>query len=231
MKVLVIIISHEMRTTDLPNIEILNNYMKDSGNIVEYGIVSSTNDFSNYEGILNFKYKLICPNRQLTKLCKFITTFRDEFDYDWYIKIRPDIRLLEQIVFPGLDRHAINARAREYEGPFYVTNGLSIPFINGIQPVKYNPVEISIVLDDQVFIFHNTIINNFSEFNSSSLQHEWVHTAYWKSHNIGLKIIGLDVLFTKYNWQTSDLSPKRIGFYTSGNLINNVPSTLRLARV
>jgi hypothetical protein len=84
-----------------------------------------------------------------------------------------------------------------------------------------------------LFIFHNTIINNFSEFSSASLEEEWDHTKYWKSRSIRLKIIGLDVLLTKYNWRTADLNvsaPKRIGFYTSSNLINNVPSGLRLAR-
>lgn len=212
MRVLVCIVSHEMNSRDIPNIQILDKYTKESGNTVEYAGISSKDDFSNFEDVIQFKYKFICLDRQLTKLCKFIDKFRSSFDYDWYIKTRPDIRLLQHIDFSILNPEAINARTREYEGPKSIKYGISIPH-DRIQPrpFKYNLINKHLILDDQIYMFHHTVINKFnSSMIPSSIEIEWDHTAYWNLLNIPLNIIGINVLFTKYNWVSGDLVPKRI---------------------
>jgi hypothetical protein len=84
---------------------------------VEYCGISNQNDFHTYEAIIPFKYTLINTKQQFSKLCDFITDYKSELDYDWYMKIRPDINLLEQIPFNTLLDRAINARARVYFGP------------------------------------------------------------------------------------------------------------------
>ena len=210
MKVLVCIVSHEMNSRDIHNIQILDKYMKESGNIVEYAGISSKDDFSNFEDVIQFKYKFICLDKQLTKICKFIDNFRSSFNYDWYVKIRPDIRLLQQIDFSILNPKAINARAREYEGPKSIKYGISIPH-DRIQPrpFRYHIINKRVILDDQIFMFHHTVINKFnSSLIPSSIEIEWDHTAYWNILNIPLNIIGINVLFTKYNWVSGDLDVK-----------------------
>ena len=59
MRVLVIIVSHEM-SGSLPNIRILKQFMDQSGHTVDYAGISSRTDFSNFEHILPFKYKFTC---------------------------------------------------------------------------------------------------------------------------------------------------------------------------
>jgi hypothetical protein len=232
MKVLVIIISHEMNSSFLSNITILDKFMKDSGNTVDYAGISSTNDFGNFEGILEFKYKFICQDKQLTKLCKFITNFRNFLDYDWYLKTRPEIKLLDQIDFSQLDSTAMNARARNYKGPRYIKFGSSVPSNFPAHMSIYSPVEEIVILDDQIYMFHNTLISKgcFDKvpmIENMFLENEWYHTEYWKSQNIPLKVVGIHVVFNKYSESESlDLTPKRIGFYTNGKLINNVPPAL-----
>ena len=211
MRVLVCIVSHEMHLRDLLNIQILDKYMKESGNTVEYAGISSKDDFSTFEDVIQFKYKFICLDKQLTKLCKFIDKFRPSFNYDWYIKIRPDIRLLQQINFSILNPQAINARTREYEGPISIKYGISIPHGNILsRPFRYHPVKKQVVLDDQIYMFHHTVINKFDvRLIPSSTEIEWHHTAYWNLLKIPLNIIGINVLFTKYGWLSGDLGTKR----------------------
>jgi hypothetical protein len=211
MKVLVCIVSHEMNSRDLLNIQILDKYMKESGNTVEYAGISSKDDFSTFEDVIQFKYKFICLDRQLTKLCKFIDKFRPDLNYDWYIKIRPDIRLLQQIDFSSLNPQAINARTREYEGPKSIKYATSVPDDILLEPraFRHNFVKKLVTLDDQIYIFHNTVIKKFDvRLIPSSIEIEWQHTAYWNLLNIPLNIIGINVLFTKNNWTSGNLGPK-----------------------
>jgi hypothetical protein len=214
MRVLVIIISHELNGL-LDNIQILKQFMDQSGHTVDYAAVSSGTDFSNYEHILPFKYKFTCYYKQLTKICKFIQKFKAELDYDWYIKTRPEIKLLEPIVFSRMMPGAINARARFYVGNRYIKNGLSIPsnlprFIG----VVYSSSKEEFVLDDQLYIFDHSIISGaYFEGEDSklynSLENEWFHTKYWKTQNTPLNIIGLNLLFTKAFYQSDDILPKK----------------------
>ena len=102
MKILVIICGHEMSLEHIPNIEILHQYISQDNIDVEYCGISNNNDFINYEHIISFRYKIINESRQFMKVCDFITNYKHELSYDWYIKFRPDIRLLEPIIFTPL---------------------------------------------------------------------------------------------------------------------------------
>ena len=226
MKILVIISSHEMNIKHLPNIQILKEYLKDYN--VSYCGISNTNDFNNYESVIQFKYKITNPAKQLSKMCDFITYFKDKLTkkYDWYIKYRPDIKLLEPINFDILSTIAINARSRVYNGPKQLIYGMSI---NGIGPWQnigccfYNKVEKDIVLDDQFYIFHKNVIYNggFETFNPKNVnnwynvdnkfmpwEHEWFHTNCWKSRNVELNIIGIQLFFTKFNSYSGHINPQ-----------------------
>lgn len=174
----------------------------------------SYDDFKNYENIINFKYKMINPKMQVSKMLDFLTLYLNELDYDWYCKTRPDIKLLENINFDILDTNAVNARTIEYQGPKKIKYGSSL---NGegnhkytTNYNKYQENETSIILDDQFYIFHHNI--NLSKLNSESYkkcpskchrQAEWFFTDLLKLLNINLNPIGIYLDFTKYGEQKS----------------------------
>jgi hypothetical protein len=213
MKLLIIIMSHEMNNIYLSNIQIMQDYFKEYNNIVDYCGISNSNDFNNYENIISFKYKIINNKKQLGKICDFITQYKHELDYDWYIKIRPDIQMLESINFDILCDTAVNARARVYRGPKKIKYGMAVngkgPFEN-IGDCFYDEEEKEIILDDQFYIFHQNVINlgGFESFEPQNqinwfiptnnmynlVEHEWVHSCCWVSRNISLNIIGINLL-------------------------------------
>lgn len=206
MKVLIIICGDTFHVNDSDNIKILNDYINSSNIEVDYCGISSNNDFSNYEHVISFKYKILNTSYQLTKICDFITDYKSELDYDWYIKIRPDIKLLENINFHMLSENSINARARVYNGPFQIKYGMSV---NGegcwsnIGQRQYADTEHNIILDDQLYIFHKNVIENngFDKIdkNNRGHQHETFHTEIFNDRKIPLNVIGIYVCFTKYN--------------------------------
>ena len=232
MKVLVIISSHQINKNDFENIRVLNDFMLKTPNITfDYAGISSTDDFSNVEDIISFKYKSINSKFQFRKISDFISDNKENLDYDWYIKVRPDIKLLEAINFNNLSDIAINARTRKYRGPKRIKYGMSI---NGPGPYReigdcsYEADENEIILDDQIFIFHKNVIDlgAFNKLEESLLENkwrgtslwsfiykdtdfwenEWLHTTIWKMRNIPLNVIGLNVLLTKYGCYSGDLN-------------------------
>ena len=92
MKLLIIISSHELHINWSDNIKILNDYAKLLNIEVDYCGISNQDNFHNYEDIIKFKYKIINTKQQFSKLCDFITDYKSEMDYDWYMKIRPDMK-------------------------------------------------------------------------------------------------------------------------------------------
>ena len=235
MKILVIICSDKMSQEHIPNIEILHQYLSQDDTEVEYCGISNNNDFINYEHIISFRYKMINESRQFMKVCDFITNYKNELSYDWYIKYRPDVRLLEPIIFTSLSTTAINARARVYCGPKRIKYGMSI---NGegiwrhVGCCSYNDTENNIVLDDQIYLFHHNVIGmgGFDQFVHSgpeheelhrvawnsrtdsgtfiynSIENEWLHTTAWKLRNIPLHVIGIYLEFTKNKTFSGDLN-------------------------
>jgi hypothetical protein len=230
MKILVIICSHEMNPSYCLNIKILNDFLKQNENdIVDYCGISNNNDFNNYQDVITFKYTMINEKRQLSKICDFITRCKNNLDYDWYIKTRPEIKLLESIDFNKLSNTAINARSRVYKGPQKIKYGMSV---NGCGPwknigdcfyVDCDKEQEEIILDDQIYIFHKNIIEfgGFEHIDSLTYkkainmcnllyslnhnvnfkgEHEWVHTYIWKIRNISLNVIGINALYGKGNF-------------------------------
>ena len=228
MRILVIISSHKLDKAHSNNIKILKQYLKDLD--VDYCGISNENDFHNYEDIIKFKYKIINPKKQLGKMCDFISDH--QLDYDYYMKCRPDVRLLESIDFSNLSKDAIHARARVYCGPREIQYGMSV---NGkgiwynIGDCYYYDIECNVVLDDMLYIFHNNIIKQgaFKKLiNEDSIQtkwfrsrvvrqNEWFHSQIFNERNIKLHVIGINLIFTKNNTYSGDIN------YTKKFMINN----------
>jgi hypothetical protein len=212
MKILIIISSHTMDNSFLPNIIRLSSYFRESQDTVDYCGISSYQDIENYESIIQFKYKYISNKKQLGKICDFITENEDNLNYDWYIKIRPDIMLLEPINFDKLIHSSINARARMYRGIKIIEYGMSI---NG--PGKWKSVgdcfydvnENIEQLDDQLYIFDNNTIKRgaFKPIGDLGKEEEGVHTRVWKSRNIKLNIIGINLHLTTHDIFSGNLDP------------------------
>ena len=210
MKLLVIIAAHSH--TDGTNIKILNEYLiNNSNNQVDYCCISSFNDFNVYDNIISLKYKIINPNLQLSKVCDFITDNKDNLDYDWYIKIRPDIKLLEPINFEVLAKNVINARIRSYTGPKKIKYGNSLNgpgYWRTYNDCFYDESEKNIVLDDVIYIFDNNVVKSggFDKIVSSKIENETIHTDLWQSRNIGLNPIGINLCNMKYNGCSGDVN-------------------------
>jgi len=198
MKLLVLVCSHEMDPQWIDNIILLRDYMIDMD--VDYCGISNQDDFHHYESILSFKYKVINPKRQLIKVCDFISSI--ELNYDWYMKIRPDVKLLEPIPFSILSENAINARARVYFGPRNIPYGMSI---NGegiwkdVGDSHYDEEEHDIVLDSMLFLFHNNLKKAFDPIQPEYDAGEWEQALVFKERNIPVHVIGIHLENTKYN--------------------------------
>ena len=201
MRILVIIVSHEFHERDLNNIRTLSDYMKDHN--VDYAGITNGNMFPIFESVIPFKYKMINFAGQHSKICGFINHFKNMLNYDWYIKIRPDIKMLEPINF-SLLKSAMNARARVYTGTDCIPYGSSIsgpgPWQNiSIKDLSYGKENEEFVLDDQLYIFDDTVIRNggFNFEDTGAYQNEWVFTACLTKNGIPLNIIGINLEFTK----------------------------------
>jgi hypothetical protein len=172
---------------------------------VDYAGISCEDDFSNYEDIITFKYKMINPKLEIDKMCDFIKEYKDTFDYDYFIKTRPEIKLLEQINFDTLCANSINARTRIYNGPRNIPFGSSVGgkgIWEHIKPNSYCYYEHNIVVDSTIYIFDKNVINNggFDKTNFITervVQNEWYSTELWNERNINLNIIGINLIFYK----------------------------------
>jgi hypothetical protein len=98
-------------------------------------------------------------------MCDFITDYKAELDYDWYIKIISDVKLLNLIKlfdFNVLLYDAVNARAITYIGPKQIRHGVSISR-NTRFPGKGDWAgdfcERYIILDLMVIIFHKNVLD------------------------------------------------------------------------
>lgn len=203
---------------------ICKNY---SNCMVDYACISSSYNFDPLEGVLSLKYKEVNPKRQLSKLCDFITKYKEELTYDWFIKTRPEIHLNRVVDLFSLSLNSIHARAREYKGPKKILFGTSTGgsgFHRNDKGSEYSDIEETIVLDDQFYIFHREVIDldAFLPFEPDHVpewyiannimckwEHEWLHSNCWKSRNIQMNVIGIDIVFER-----------ACGAYTSSGNLN-----------
>jgi len=165
---------------------------------VDVACISSSDDFAEYDDILSFKYKIVNPKKQLSKVCDFLSEIPN--DYSWYIKTRPDIEFMAPIDFSKLKTAHINARVRVYKGPRKMKLAASIgrgSYAAWAGDISLGFVE-KMILDDQVYIFSNSIKDIFSQFdyNPASIENEWFHANFWKSKNVQLNMISLNVVFS-----------------------------------
>ena len=178
MKVLVIIISRGMYKKNVNNIKKLKDSF-DKNIQVDYCCISGENDFNNYENVIKLKYKIISKSKQLEKMCEFITDYKDELDYDWFIKFRPELVLNEPIDFSQLKSSSINARVREYKGPLKIKYGcIAFPDserVGGnpnsmINHTTYSKTTERVVLEDMIYIFDRNVIksNGFDKITKSN---------------------------------------------------------------
>lgn len=198
MRILIIFISDSMRQHLLPNIIHFKKYMYELSKYheIDYAGISTIDDFHHYEEYITFKYKMITPKRQLSKMVDFINTYKDEMKYDWYVKMRPENYLMQQLCFHNLCKDSMNARARYYEGSKKILFGSSVePDKVWPYPHTYNTEYENVVLDDIIYFFHQNIIDlgTFQDLSltGEELQCERFHTNIWKSKNIGLNVIGI----------------------------------------
>lgn len=205
MKLLIILSSHIFDKKWCDNIKCLNDFMKKNNDIeFDYCGISNQNDFDIYETIIQFKYKIINTKKQLSKICDFITEYKSQLDYDWYMKIRPEVKLFDIDFFHMLSENAINARARVYNGPKKIKYGMSV---NGegcwknIGDCHYADSEHNIILDDMIYIFHKNIVEKNAFEKMTPLKHEceWEHSSLFNERQIQLNVIGINLCLTKYD--------------------------------
>jgi hypothetical protein len=226
MRILVIFVSGDNLEEYVENITMFRNFIdKNYGDCeVDYACILSSDSFEPLEKIVSLKYKEVNHKRQLSKMCDFITKYKDEFTYDWFIKTRPEIQLNRAVDLSSLSLNSIHARAREYRGPKRILFGNSVGgtgYNKGYKASTYSEKEELVALDDQFYIFHRTVIElgafvpfipeDVAEWyipDNNKQEHEWVHSNCWKSRNIHLNVIGIDILFER----TSDI------YAASGNI-------------
>lgn len=182
---LLIISSHIFDKKYLPNIENLIDKiivpLANNNVNINICLISSNNDFENYEELLKeyIKIKIISKERQYLKLINLFTFLKNNnISYDYYIKIRPEMYLKETIDLNKLqsyDKNGINARVRFYLGP-----EINIPYGSTSPQCKYwkksciyNKDLKTIVPDDQIFVFtHNIGIKAFSNITNEELNNK-----------------------------------------------------------
>ncbi len=215
MKILIIIAGNFFGKEHIENIQILDNYMKQNGTI-EYCGISSNDDFSVFEDTIQFKYKIINGKLQLSKICDFISEYKEILDHDWYMKIRPDIKLLDNISFDLLSENAINSRARIYYGPKRIKYGNAL---NGEGPWKYindcvyRDIEEDIHPDDMLYIFHKNIMKTCA-FDTLPIrpiinrrdEHETFHKNVFTSRGIKMNVIGINLCNTTHGTYSGDVN-------------------------
>jgi len=211
MKILILLINYNNPPSLRENIISLQDFMKKNyyEDEIDYACVSSFDDFYIYEDILTFKYKMINKKKQFNKMCDFLSKYKNEMNYDWYIKTRPEVKILDKINFNELSDISINARARVYIGPKKILYGSSTGgdgVWKNYKQCNYDFEEKSIVLDDQIYLFHNNVILNeafkvIDEYKDER-EDESFHTKYWKIRNIPLNVIGINIMFSypKESW-------------------------------
>jgi hypothetical protein len=201
----VIISSHKLDKAHRPNIEIIRDYFN-----ADYCGISNEDDFHNYEDIVTFKYKIINKKKQLSKICDFISDHK--LKYDFFVKCRPDVKLLEPIDFDKIDKYAINARARVYYGNRVIKYGNSVGgagIWKDMCECYYFDNEHLVVLDDMLYIFHKNVVKRgaFNKLvNEKEKQNEWFHTQVFDERNIKLNVIGINLIFTKNDTYSGDIN-------------------------
>lgn len=204
-RILIMFVSRSMDSKWLDNIRSIQQRCINvlGHNQIDIACISGTDDADTYESVLgHIKYKVVSDKPQFSKLFDFVASCPET--YDWYIKLRPDIELLEDITQQKLSsfcKNSVNARVRRYVGNARIPYGASIggrwQHINNAE-IHHAPHEKHIILDDQVYIFHRSVIEKggFEPIDESNrIWGEQFISDVWTARNIRLNPIGLRVIF------------------------------------
>ena len=215
MRILIIIVTGGDTVNYIQNIIDINKFMLDNytDDIIEYACISSSDNFHHYSDIINIKYKMVNEKKQLSKVCDFITKYQDNLNYDWFIKIRPELELRSKINLDKLCKLSIHARAREYKGPKKILFGNSVSGIGEYKQYNdssYSNTEDIVVLDDMMYIFHRNVIDMGAfkpieyniewykrDTNVYEWEHEWFHSKCFKARNINLIPISINLVLKR----------------------------------
>ena len=176
------------------------------GNNIDYAVVLSEYDEAKYDQIENalggikIKYRVANAERQMHKLWRFVSGLGE--NYDWYVKIRPEIQLLDTLRLYSCVAGHLNGRARVYRGPKHVEYGMSVKGEGCWHFIQYDysecPTEQEVVMDDQMFIFDGTVVES-GVFNDMDIHHtdfpEREMTRLLNKHGVKLNVVGLNVKF------------------------------------
>jgi hypothetical protein len=163
MKVLLMIISHNITKNNLQNIynKIINPLKTNNIEVDIATCISGSNNIISNEVKYNFKF----DGFQLAKVCYVVNKFEDD-EYDYYIKMRPEINLttiINQTFLLELSKTKINSRCRQYAGP-----SIDLKFGMSCQEncIRKDDIlcndKVIICPDDQMYIFHKSIKKAFS---------------------------------------------------------------------
>ena len=164
-KILLIIVSNKMDIEYKNNIISFNEKIINNFDNIDVCLVSSYDDFDNYDSIINVKYKIKCKDRQFSKMVEvFKYLNNNNITYDWYIKVRPDLVLLDNIdkdFINKCDKNSLNSRVRFYIGPeINIKYGASHTTNDSwSKSWIYNNSLLTIAPDDQIYIVNNNIAN------------------------------------------------------------------------
>ena len=214
MKVLVIFITYEIQNSMIRHIRHSKSYFesqkkKNGWESLDFALVYTKDSpfLNKVRKTLSLKYLLKSNQRQLGKICEFIT--KDKLNYDWFIKTRPDIEHLQDIEFEELSNTCINSRVRTYVGPESVRYGHSVGgkgfFKKYRHKARYSEKLESLLPDDQFYIFSKNIVDRgiFKRLKSNTSgvkQDEKFHRSIWEKRGASFKIIGIKLrLYKKGN--------------------------------
>ena len=205
MKILVLFCSQELTVEMIKNLRISLSMLSSNGqHEIECALlVDDPTNIDLFKKELPISTFFISPCLQLTKICDFITTNLHNLNYDWYVKLRPGITILEEINFELLNKNAINARSRVYIGSQQIQYGKSVngPGLWARTPFSghYDQHKEYIILDDMVFIMHHQLIQqgvftrNYQPVSVQYSENEWFHNNFWKSKQIKKNVIGINL--------------------------------------
>lgn len=187
MRILIIFVSHKMDDIFIQSVESIKNKLikpLKEKNHLDLCCISSHGD-NCYENILGkMLFNITCKERQFTKMIEVFKYIEEHNidDYDWYIKIRPDLYINEIIDTNKLNtcnKDAINARVRFYLGPEINLHYATSYKVDSVwnHSWQYRDDFTTIVPDDQFVVFHNNIAKRaFSKITNEEIKNKTIIT-------------------------------------------------------
>ena len=233
--ILIILSTKEMYPKCKSQIKTLKRYIDHLSKSYKVDIagISSKDDFDNYSDIINFRYKYINSKMQISKICDLISKYGHKLNYDWFVRTRPEIELLDfdEINFHKLPKDAVSGRARVYRGPHTRKHSCSVGGVGDHSEYvncKYRNKEEEVTIDSNFYVFHKNVVDKggFSKISGAQgvedghpgrdREDEWYLSSIMLSRGIKLNIIGINMKMMR---------PDKSEIMYSGNTIENEDRT------